>query len=156
MDLVSAERLGDLLNQQELGLVVLSACQSSMYGKEEGEKTEEGSEGETGAIGSVAARLTQTGVQSVLAMSYSVLVKTTELLFGAFYGELVRGKGIGESLDNARRSLMQNPERGERSRGQERIVMRLEDWFVPTLYQSGSDRGIPYRCTTPYHLITMF
>jgi tetratricopeptide (TPR) repeat protein len=78
----------------------------------------------------------------VLAMSYSVLVKTAEMLFGAFYGNLVRGQGIGESLDNARRSLMQNPERGERSRGQERIVMRLEDWFVPTLYQSGSDRGM--------------
>lgn len=135
-DLVSAERLGELLNQQGLGLVVLSACQSSMVGQESGE------EGETGAIGSVAARLTQTGVPSVLAMSDSVLVKTTELLFGAFYGELVRGKGIGESLDNARRSLLTNPERGERSRGQDRIVMRLEDWFVPTLYQSGADVGM--------------
>ncbi len=135
-DLVSAERLGELLNQQGLGLVVLSACQSAMYGQESQE------EGETGAIGSVAARLTQTGVPSVLAMSYSVLVKTTEMLFGAFYGELVRGKGIGESLDNARRSLMVNQDRGERSRGQERIVMRLEDWFVPTLYQSGADVGM--------------
>ena len=136
-DLVSAEMLGELLNQQGLGLVVLSACQSSMYGVGEGEKNEE-----LAAIGSVAARLTQTGVQSVLAMSYSVLVKTTEMLFGSFYGELVRGKGIGESLDNARRSLMQNPERGGRSRGQERIEMKLQDWFVPTLYQSGSDRGM--------------
>ena len=126
-----------MLNQQGLGLVVLSACQSSMYGVGEGEKNEE-----LAAIGSVAARLTQTGVQSVLAMSYSVLVKTTEMLFGSFYGELVRGKGIGESLDNARRSLMQNPERGGRSRGQERIEMKLQDWFVPTLYQSGSDRGM--------------
>jgi tetratricopeptide (TPR) repeat protein len=141
-DLVSAERLGELLNQQGLGLVVLSACQSSMYGKEEKEKTEEGRNEELAAIGSVAARLTQTGVQSVVAMSYSVLVKTAEMLFGAFYGNLVRGQGIGEALDNARRSLLQNPERGERSRGQERIVMRLEDWFVPTLYQSGSDRGM--------------
>ncbi len=135
MDLVSAQRLGDLLHQQGLGLVVLSACQSSMYGPE-------GEDGETGAIGSVAARLTQTGVPSVLAMSYSVLVKTTEMLFGSFYGELVRGKGIGESLDNARRSLLLNPARGERSRGQARIVMRLEDWFVPTLYQSGADVGM--------------
>ena len=136
-DLVSAEMLGELLNQQGLGLVVLSACQSSMYGVGEREKNEE-----LAAIGSVAARLTQTGVQSVLAMSYSVLVKTTEMLFGSFYGELVRGKGIGESLDNARRSLMQNPERGGRSRGQDRIEMKLQDWFVPTLYQSGSDRGM--------------
>jgi tetratricopeptide (TPR) repeat protein len=134
-DLVSAERLGELLNQQGLGLVVLSACQSSMYGQES-------DDAETGAIGSVAARLTQTGVPSVLAMSYSVLVKTTEMLFGAFYENLVRGKGIGESLDNARRSLMQDPERGQRSRGQECFTLRLEDWFVPTLYQSGSDRGM--------------
>jgi hypothetical protein len=128
-DLVAAETLGELLNQQGLGLVVLSACQSSMVAGEE-------------AIGSVAARLTQTGVPSVVAMSYSVLVKTTELLFGSFYGNLVQGKGVGESLDNARRQLYADRVRGERVRnGSDRISLELQDWFVPTLYQSGVDRS---------------
>ncbi len=137
-DLVSAERLGQLLNKQGLGLVVLSACQSSMMGQSE--QSEE--EGDSGAIGSVAARFTQTGVQSVVAMSYSVLVKTTESLFGAFYGNLVQGKGIGESLDNARRTLLTNPDRGKRQRGAEQITWKLTDWFVPTLYQLGNDVGM--------------
>lgn len=129
-DLVAAERLGELLNQQGLGLVVLSACQSSMVAGEE-------------AIGSVAARLTQTGVPSVVAMSYSVLVATTQRLFGSFYQNLVLGKGVGESLDNARRQLLMNPGRGERVRnGSDRIELMLQDWFVPTLYQSGVDRGM--------------
>jgi tetratricopeptide (TPR) repeat protein len=124
--LVSAERLGQLLHQQAIGLVVLSACQSATVAGEE-------------ALGSVAARLTQAGIPSVLAMTYSVLVTTTRELFAAFYENLVRGKGIGESLDNARRRLMMHPERGERQRGQERITLRLEDWFLPALYQAGRD-----------------
>jgi tetratricopeptide (TPR) repeat protein len=137
-DLVSAERLGQLLNKQGLGLVVLSACQSSMMGQNEQSEEED----DSGAIGSVAARFTQTGVQSVVAMSYSVLVKTTESLFGAFYGNLVQGKGIGESLDNARRTLLTNPDRGQRQRGAEQITWKLTDWFVPTLYQLGNDVGM--------------
>lgn len=134
-DLVAAETLGELLNQQGLGLVVLSACQSSMVAGEE-------------AIGSVAARLTQTGVPSVVAMSYSVLVATMTALFENFYQNLVRGKGVGESLDNARRQLLMNPGRGERVRnGCDRIELKLEDWFVPTLYQSGVDRGMVSDCS---------
>jgi tetratricopeptide (TPR) repeat protein len=129
-DLVPAERLGEILHQQGLGLVVLSACQSAAVAGEE-------------AIGSVAARLTQTGVPSVVAMSYSVLVTTTQRLFDSFYEHLVQGKGVGASLDNARRQLLLNPDRGERVRnGSDRITLRLEDWFVPTLYQSGVDIGL--------------
>jgi hypothetical protein len=128
-DLVSAELLGQLLNRKKLGLVVLSACQSAMTAGEE-------------AIGSVAARLMQTGVPSVVAMSYSVLVSTTEQLFEEFYGQLVQGRSVGESLDEARRCLMNQPERGERQRGQERVTLRLADWFVPTLYQAGQSREL--------------
>lgn len=128
-DLVSAELLGQLLNRKKLGLVVLSACQSAMTAGEE-------------AIGSVAARLMLTGVPSVVAMSYSVLVNTTQRLFEEFYEQLVQGRGVGESLDNARRRLMNQPERGERQRGQDRVMLRLADWFVPTLYQAGQSRGL--------------
>ncbi len=128
-DLVDAKALGKLLNQRVPGLIVLSAYQSATVA------------GET-ALGSVAARLTQAGTSTVIAMSYSVLAVTTQKLFGEFYENLVQGQQVGESLDNARRRLINDQKRGERSRGQERVVMRLEDWFVPTLYQSGSDRGM--------------
>jgi len=123
---IDADRLGQLLHQQQIGLVVLSACQSSTVAGED-------------AFGSVAARLTQTGISAILAMPYSVLITTTRNLFAEFYKQLAMGKGIGESLDNARRRLLSDPYRGERSRGMERVRLNLEDWFVPTLYQATQD-----------------
>jgi tetratricopeptide (TPR) repeat protein len=124
--LIDADRLGQLLHQQQISLVVLSACQSSAVAGEE-------------AFGSVAARLTQTGIPAIVAMPYSVLITTTRNLFAEFYRQLAMGKGIGESLDNARRRLLSDPDRGERSRGNERVRLNLEDWFVPTLYQATQD-----------------
>jgi hypothetical protein len=66
-----------------VALVILSACQSAAVG-EEGDK-EEGEETKGPAMGSVAGRLTATGIPSVLAMTHSVLVYTTQALFGQFY-----------------------------------------------------------------------
>ena len=66
--LITAETLGDMLNQQKVGLIVLSACQSAAMGGEDGED----------AMGSVAARLTHAGIPTVLAMTYSVLENSTK------------------------------------------------------------------------------
>jgi CHAT domain len=125
-DYVSAEELGDLLNRQKVGLVVLSACQSAMIGGED-------------PMGSVAARLTHAGIPSVLAMTQSVLISTTRARFGQFYGELARGRPIGTALDNARRDLLMHSERGERERLEGPISLKLQDWFLPALYQVGGD-----------------
>ncbi len=124
--LVSAITLADMLNEEEVGLMVLSACQSSQVAGED-------------AMGTIAARLTHAGIPSVIAMSYSVLVKTAQQFFAEFYTRLVAGEGTGEALDNARRNLYRNTGRGERQRGQDRITMKMQDWFLPTLYQSGVD-----------------
>lgn len=35
-----------------------------------------------------------------------------------------------------------NKVRGERQRGQERIVLKLQDWFLPALYQAGADKPL--------------
>ncbi len=51
----------------------------------------------------------------------------------------MRGEGIGEALDNARRNLYMNQDRGERQRDKERITLQVQDWFLPALYQSGND-----------------
>ncbi|MEL7355821.1 MAG: CHAT domain-containing protein [Cyanobacteria bacterium J06560_6] len=104
--LVSAETLGDMLNRQKVGLIVLSACQSAMVGatagSDENSKASEmgdeaGGEAErkadADAMGSVAARLTHGGIPAVLAMTHSVLVTTTQQLFGQFYQNLARGRG---------------------------------------------------------------
>lgn len=128
MDLVSAKTLGELLYQQSLGLVVLSACQSAKMGEE--------------AMGSVSAWLSHAGIPSVLAMTHSVLVATTQKLFGAFYQSLAQGKPIGAALDDARAKLYFDPARGERLRANEPVTLRLYDWFLPALYQSGRDRAL--------------
>ena len=127
--LITAETLGDMLNRQRVSAIILSACQSAAVGGDD-------------ALGSVAARLTQAGIPSVLAMQYSVLAVTARQLFSKFYGFLLRGQGVGEALENARRDLYLNKERGERPRGKDRVVLKVQDWFLPALYQVGNDGAL--------------
>lgn len=130
LDLVSAEKLGANLHRHHVPLVVLSACQSAKVGDDDpGERP----------MGSVAARLTATGIPAVLAMIHNVLVPTTRALFGELYKELARQKNLGEALDNARRYLLNHPEKYQVQRGPERVWLKLHDWFLPALYQGGAD-----------------
>lgn len=133
VDFVAAQKLGENLHRHKVALVVLSACQSAALG--------EGGEGDPAerAMGSVAARLTAAGLPAVLAMTHSVLVPTTRALFGELYKDLARHRGVGEALDNARRYLLNHPEKYEVQRGPDRVWLSLQDWFVPALYQSGAD-----------------
>ncbi|MDZ7959330.1 MAG: tetratricopeptide repeat protein [Aulosira sp. DedQUE10] len=129
MALISAETLGEMLHRQKVGLIVLSACQSAKVAGED-------------AMGCVAARLTHAGIPAVLAMTYSVLVVTAHQLFAKFYQRLVRAEGIGAALDNGRRDLYLNKERGERRRGDKQITFKLQDWFIPALYQAATDTAL--------------
>lgn len=122
---ISADDLGTNLYKSGVSLVVLSACQTASL-DEEGDP-----------MASVAGRLTSTGTPAILAMTHSVLVATTRTLFGKFYESLARGRAIGRSLDDARFFLVNNPEKFEVRRGEERRVLKLYDWFVPTLFRSG-------------------
>ena len=126
-DFVSAQRLAENLHRHKVALIILSACQTAALGNNDE------------PMGSVATRLTAAGIPAVLAMTHSVLVQTTRALFGVFYKELVLGHGIGESLDNARRYLINHPEKYEVQRGPKRVFLKLYDWFLPALYQSGED-----------------
>ncbi len=127
IDFVSAQRLSDNLYRHQVALIILSACQTAALGNSDE------------PMGTVAVGLTRAGIPSVLAMTHSVLVHTTRALFGEFYGELARSRGIGEALDNARRHLADHPKRYEVQRGPDRLVLKLNDWFLPALYQSGAD-----------------
>ncbi len=122
---VSADRLGEAL-QQKVSLMVLSACESAKVTGDD-------------ALGSVAARLTYGGIPAVLAMTYSVLVTTTEQLFGKFYGELAGGQSLGVALANARQDLHDRQQRGKTWRGTKQVDQNLSDWFLPAWYQAGDD-----------------
>ena len=127
--LVPATLLGDLLNEQQVPLAILSACQSAKLGGDD-------------PLGSVAARLTRAGIPNVLAMTHSVLVDTTRALFGHLYRELGRGRPLGTALENARRELYLHQGRGERRRADGWIELQLQDWFLPALYRTGDDSAL--------------
>ncbi len=136
-DFVSADQLGRNLHRHKVSLVILSACQSAKIAQGRDKEIAEGEARRP--MGSVAARLTATGIPAVLAMTHSVLVATTRQLFGRFYEELALHKHLGEALDNARRWLFDHPEKYEVQHGAERKVLRLHDWFLPALYEPGND-----------------
>jgi tetratricopeptide (TPR) repeat protein len=124
-DLVPADRLGDLLASYSIPLVVLEACRSATLGK-------------TAVFRSVAPRLIQAGVESVLSMGHAVHVEAARLLLDRFYRELVRGTTIGQAVAEARKALLSTPGRWIES-GPGGRTIELRDWFLPHLYQRAAD-----------------
>jgi CHAT domain len=123
-DPVHADDLGNLLARYHIPLVILEACRSSEVGDM--------------AFRSVAPRLIEAGVGSVIAMSYAVHVEAARILLARFYRELARGRSIGQAMDSGRGALMAQRDRWLQYGPQGQSV-QLQDWFLPQLYQRGSD-----------------
>jgi len=113
--------LGPLLSEQRIPLVFLEACQTA-----QAEKASE----------SVASELLKVGVASVVAMSHSVLVETARRFVEAFYDALARGDRVGDAMLHGQRTLKDDNFRGRIFGAGE---LRLEDWFVPVLFQEKDD-----------------
>jgi len=113
--------LGPLLRGHRIPLIFLDACQSSRS---------------NGASESVASELLKVGVASVVAMSHSVLVETTSRFVECFYSALAQGKRVADAMLAAQRRLKDDTSRGRTFGAQE---LRLEDWFVPVLFQEKND-----------------
>ncbi|MGH6819230.1 MAG: CHAT domain-containing protein, partial [Methylocella sp.] len=131
---IYTDELGPLLKDHRIPLVFLEACQSA--------QAEQASE-------SVASELLKVGVASVVAMSHSVLVETARRFVQAFYAALARGARVGDAMLEGQRSLKDDSLRGHIFGAGE---LRLEDWFVPVLFQEKDDpqlfRAIPSKQTT--------
>jgi len=121
-ELIHAERLAEVVRDYRVPLVFLEACQSA--------KTEED------PTSSVAARLLEEGVTSVVAMSHSVLVETARRFVSAFYKEVAAGRRVGTAMIAGQRELHRDDYRGRMLGVGE---LRLQDWFVPVLYQEEQD-----------------
>lgn len=113
--------LGPLLRDHRIPLVFLEACQTA-----QAEKASE----------SVASELLKVGVASVVAMSHSVLVETAKRFVEVFYKALVAGKRVGDAMLAGQRRLKDDTFRGRIFGAGE---LRLEDWFVPVLFQEKDD-----------------
>jgi tetratricopeptide (TPR) repeat protein len=126
--LVTADLLGELLASYTIPLVVLDACRSATLGR-------------TLVFRSVAPRLIEVGVGSVLSMGHAVHVEAARLLLDRFYRELVRGTTIGHAVAEARKVLRSTPARWIES-GPTGRTIALHDWFLPHLYQRGADDAL--------------
>jgi tetratricopeptide (TPR) repeat protein len=118
---VFSDELGPLLRDHRIPLVCLDACQSAQAGQ---------------ASESVASALLKVGVASVVAMSHSLLVETSRRFVEAFYGALAQGKRVGDAMLAGQRQLKDDSFRGRIFGAGE---LRLDDWFVPVLYQEKDD-----------------
>ncbi len=123
LDTVRADRLGTLLAGLDVPLMVLAACRTSM--KDSSEET-------------VATALLRQGVGTVLAMGYAVHVDMDRELIAGFYEAIARGKSLGAAVQWARKRLLANMSR-RLGTGPDAPEVKLQDWFVPQLYQAGDD-----------------
>ncbi|VAW85992.1 hypothetical protein MNBD_GAMMA18-133 [hydrothermal vent metagenome] len=121
-DSVDADRIAAALTDHRVPLFFLEACQSA---KSENDPT-----------ASVAGRLLQGGVASVVAMSHSVLVETARRFVGAFYRALMAGEPVGLAMLAGQRELHRD---AIRFKGFSGDLNELQDWFVPVLFQESAD-----------------
>jgi tetratricopeptide (TPR) repeat protein len=117
--LLPAVALARLLARHGVPIAVLNACQSA--------KSTGTSES------SLAARLTEAGVQAVLAMGYSVTVSAARLVMGELYPRLFAGEPLSEAVRCARIALA--AQRGRQAYFDQEV--ELEDWMLPVLYENG-------------------
>jgi tetratricopeptide (TPR) repeat protein len=125
--LIDAEELGAVVREHRIPLVFLEACQSAA---------------EARPAASVAAKLLDAGVTSVVAMTHSVLVETARRFVTAFYRELAEGKRIGTAMLAGQGALYGDDFRFHVMGAGE---LRLKDWFVPVLYQEENDAQLVTR-----------
>jgi hypothetical protein len=122
MDFVDAVRLAGLFREHRIPLVFLEACETAVATVD--------------PTASVAGRLLEEGMTSVVAMSHSVLVETARRFVQAFYADLAQGARVGRAMLAGQRALFADTWRGK-SLGLGEL--RLQDWFVPVLYQEEQD-----------------
>lgn len=120
--LVKAEALSEVAREHRIPLVFLGASETATT--------------VASPTTSVAAKLLEEGVTSVVAMSHSVLVEMARRFVGAFYQALAAGHRVGSSVLAGRQVLYGDTLRG---RVMDAGEVHLQDWFVPVLYQEEQD-----------------
>jgi tetratricopeptide (TPR) repeat protein len=122
LELVYAKELAAELRDYGVPLFFLNACQSALSIND--------------PMASVAARLLEEGVGSVVAMSHSVLVETARRFVEPFYKSLAEGKRVGDAMLAGQAALYEDRYRFKVMGAGN---LELQDWFVPVLYQDEDD-----------------
>jgi hypothetical protein len=119
---IDAREMAAVIKEHRIPLVFLNACQSA--------------QAEEDPTASVAAKLLDEGVASVVAMSYNVLVETARRFVTAFYQALVGGARVGQAMLKSQQALQGDTFRLQVFGGNDLL---LQDWFVPVLFQEEED-----------------
>jgi tetratricopeptide (TPR) repeat protein len=130
LDAASAEEVAGLLLDHQIPIAILNACQS---GQETGDP-------ETG----LGSRLLAAGVQTVVAMGYSVTVSAATRLMATLYQQLFQPPhDLLAALSAGRTALHHDKAR----RAAYNQLIKLEDWLLPVLYQPSGQtpRRLPLR-----------
>lgn len=124
LDAASAQEVADLLLDHQIPIAILNACQSGQ---------------ETGAAEtSLGSRLLGAGVQTVVAMGYSVTVSAATQLMGALYRQLFQlPHDLLGAIAAGRTAL--HDEKQRKANYNQRIP--LEDWLLPVVYQTSAQRS---------------
>ena len=122
MALVHATELAAALQAYGVPLIYLDACQTAQTALD--------------PKASVAAKLLEQGVSSVVAMSHSVLVETARRFVEPFYQALAAGQRVGDAMLAGQIALYDDPYRFKIMGAGK---LDLMDWFVPVLYQDEAD-----------------
>jgi Tfp pilus assembly protein PilF len=117
---VDAIQLGNLLEEKQIPICILNACQSAK---------QDNSAHET----SLGRILIKKGIQSVLAMRYSISVTAVRLMMKKLYDQVYQLKFFDQAVASARQELYRNKKR----RATYNYDIALEDWLLPVLYQNG-------------------
>lgn len=121
LDPTEADELARLLREYQIPIAILNACQS---GQQVGDT-------ET----SLASRLVQAGMQTVLAMGYSVTVSAAALMMPTLYRSVLPHRNLLAAFGEARAALHHE----KRRRAYFNQEIRLEDWLLPVVYQPQGD-----------------
>ena len=115
---VSADKVAEVLAAGGVPVVVLNACESGRIGG-------------SGVEATVATRLLQGGVSSVVAMAYKVYAAAAAEFMAVFYRRLFAGDRITDAVAAGRRRLAT-----AKLRPSPAGRLPLEDWIVPVHYAS--------------------
>ncbi|HRD68439.1 MAG TPA: CHAT domain-containing protein, partial [Candidatus Competibacter sp.] len=94
-DSVPADKLGALLREYRIPVMVLNACRSAMGGDDAED-----------AFASVAASLLRAGIRGVVAMAYSLYVSGAEEFLPAFYRRVFETGNLAEGLRAGRQAML--------------------------------------------------
>jgi tetratricopeptide (TPR) repeat protein len=120
--IVNADKMAEIMRDHRIPLVFLEACQTAAA--------------EIDPATSVAAALLDNGIASVVAMTHSVLVVTSQKFVTEFYQALVKGERVGSCMTAGQKALKLEPDRGSIFGAGK---LELQDWFVPILLQEKED-----------------